>query len=372
MLWDKIQGQDGAVNYLRQSIARDRVINAYLFQGPSGVGKSLTASVFARALNCPVEPGRGCGSCPSCRQVEAGTHPDVHVVSPRSKSRMILIDQIHELQRMVSLSGQRGNWKVFIIQDADRMNINAQNAFLKTLEEPPDKTILILITHQADLLLTTIRSRCNKVLFSPWPYELMKQFLMAKVSVSDDESNVLYSISRGCPGRALQLLQEDLLGKRKRLLGPLLADEISSAEGVTAQVKTWLDSISSRSKELSSELAKERAQWNEVLKPAQRKKMEARDEARVVAGEQAELEMIFELIFNWFRDLFIYRETGEDNYIINQDLTDEIAAASRSRSPVQLRHMMEWVEKSRQMAQKTSNRSTRQLIFENMLIQLGY
>lgn len=372
MLWDKIQGQEGAVNYLRQSIRKEKVVSGYLFQGASGVGKTLVASIFARALNCRVAPGEGCGSCLDCRKIENGSHPDVHFLAPRSKSRLIVIEQIEELQRMVYLRSYSDNWKVFIIEDADRLNVSAQNAFLKTLEEPPEKTVLILLTSQPGYLLSTIRSRCQNVIFGSWPLEMMKSFLMEKAGISEAESHVLHSISGGCPGRALQLSREGLLNTRKTLFGLLLEDRLTSAVELSNQIKVWLDYISSRSKELSGELEKDRVQWREALAPSQRKKFEERDESRVAAGERLEMEMIFELIFSWIRDLFVYRETGGDTYIINRDLTDKIAAASRYRSPAQLRRMMEWVEKSRRLAGKTSARSTRQLIFENMLLQLGY
>jgi len=118
MLWDSIKGQTGAVNYLRQSIKKEKIVSGYLFQGPSGVGKTLAASIFSSALNCRVAPGEGCGSCPDCRKVEDGSHSDVHFLAPCSKSRQIVIDQIKELQRMVYLGSYSDNWKVFIIQDA--------------------------------------------------------------------------------------------------------------------------------------------------------------------------------------------------------------------------------------------------------------
>jgi DNA polymerase III delta' subunit len=372
MLWDSIRGQTGAVNYLRQSIKKEKIVSGYLFQGPSGVGKTLAASIFASALNCRVAPGEGCGSCLNCRKVEDGSHSDVHFLAPCSKSRQIVIDQIKELQKMVYLGSYSDNWKVFVIQDADRMNPNVQNAFLKTLEEPPEKTILILITNQPGYLLPTITSRCQRVIFSSWPLEMMKSFLMKKIGISEAESHVLHSISGGCPGRALQLSQEGLLDTRKTLFGSLLEDRTVSVGELTAQVKVWLDYISSRSKDLSGELEKERVQWREALNPSQRKKMEGRDESRVAAGELAELEMIFELIFSWIRDLFVCREIGGDAYLINRDMADKIVAACRSHTPAQLRRMMEWVDKSRQLAGKTSARATRQLIFENMLLQLGY
>ena len=372
MLWDKIRGQTGAVNYLRQSIRKEKVVSGYLFQGPSGVGKKLAASTFAGALNCRVAPGEGCGSCPDCEQIIKGSHPDVHYLTPMSKSRQILKEEIDEMQRIVFLGSYSDNWKVFIIEDADRINIKAQNAFLKTLEEPPEKTILILITDQPGQLLPTIRSRCQKVIFGSWSHELMESFLMEKIGISKTESHVLHSISRGCPGRALQLSQEGILNDRKTLFGPLLDDGGSSARELSAQIKVWLDYISSRSKALSADLEKERVQWREALAPPQRKKLEARDESRVVAEERAELEMIFELIFSWIRDLFICHEVGLEAHLINRDLVDQIIAEESNRSVSQLRRMMEWVEKSRRLAIKASARTTRQLILENMLIQLGY
>jgi len=372
MLWDKIQGQAGAVNYLRQSIRKDKIVSGYLFQGPSGVGKKLAASIFAGALNCRVAPGEGCGSCPDCLKAEKGTHPDIHFLAPSSKSRLIPVDDMRDMLRMVYLRGYSDNWKVFIIQDADRMNIQAQNAFLKTLEEPPEKTVMILITDQPGQLLPTIRSRCQKVTFRSWSYEMMKPFLMEKSGLSEAESYVMYSISGGCPGRALELSEDEILNDRKTIVGPLLDNSLSSAGELSAQIKVWLDYISSRSKDLSRDLERERVQWREALSPAQRRKMEARDESRVAAGERADLDMIYELIFSWIRDLFVYRETGGDRYIINRDLADKIPAASRTHSQARLRRMMEWVEKSRQLAKKTPARATRQLIFENMLLQLGY
>ena len=372
MLWDKIKGQRGAVNYLRQSIKKERVVSSYLFHGPEGVGKTLTASVFARALNCRIAPGDGCGSCPDCRDIERGSHPDVLFQAPSSKSRLIVVQQIRQLQKMVYLQARRDNWKVFVIKEADRMNINAQNAFLKTLEEPPEKTILILVTHQPELLLPTIRSRCQSVSFSPWPFEMMKPFLMEKLGRGEAECYMLHCISGGSPGRALRLSRERILEIRRQLIGPILEGRFLSAAEVISRVKSWLDYLTERSRSLSDELAANRADWEDALDPAQRKEWEERDDAKVAARERAELEMIFELIFSWIRDLFIYHEVGLEAHLINQDLAERIKAEESNRSVAQLHRMMEWVEKSRRLAVKASARTTRQLIFENMLIQLGY
>ena len=360
------------MTYLRQSISKKRVVNGYIFQGPEGVGKRLTASVFARALNCRIESGEGCGLCEDCRGIENGSHPDVHTVAPSSKSRWIVINQIRQMQRMVYLSGQRDNWKVFVIKDADRMYVNAQNAFLKTLEEPPEKTVFILISDQPDRLLPTILSRCQRVLFSSWPSEMMEPFLMEKLGLNKSDSYLLHCISGGRPGRAMRLSREGILETRSSLIEPLLKGRFSSGGEVIAQVKVWLDYLAERSKVLREKLEKQRTESRDSLEGHQRKEWEERDEARVAAEERAELEMIFELIFSWIRDLFVCREAGQDAHLINRDKADRIATVCRDRTAAQLRLMMEWVEKSRQSAVKAAARSTRQLIFENMFIQLGY
>ncbi len=360
------------MTYLRQAVRKGRVVNAYLFQGPEGVGKKLTATVFARALNCRMKPGEGCGSCLDCREIAGGSHPDVHCVSPESKGRWIVIDQIRGMQRLVYLKTQRDNWKVFIIDDADRMNTNTQNAFLKTLEEPPERTVLILVTRQPDFLLPTIRSRCQRVSFSPWTFSMMKLFLAEQAGLSEDECYVLHCISGGRPGRALRLSRGGIMETRKEVIAPLAKEGFSSARDLIDRARTWMDYLGRRSRALTDELAAERAELAEALEPSQRKALEERDNAAVAAGERAELEMIFELIFSWIRDLFVYRSVGTDAPLINRDLAPLLPSAAGQRDAARLRQMMEWVEKSRGWALKAGGKSSRQMIFENMLIQLGY
>ncbi|MFH1037593.1 MAG: DNA polymerase III subunit delta' [PVC group bacterium] len=371
-LWDTIHGQAGAVTYLRQAIRKERVVSAYLFAGPEGAGKTLTASVFARALNCQPAPGEGCGSCPDCREIAGGSHPDVHFLSPASKSRRIVIDQLRDLLRLVHLQTRRDSWKVCVIEEADRMNESAQNAFLKTLEEPPERTVLILVTPQPGELFPTIRSRCQRVSFVPWTFGMMRPFLSEKTGLSEDESRVLHRISGGCPGRALRLFRGGILETRKKVVGPLVEGRFASAREVIARAEAWLDYLAERSRALREELDGRRAEWGEALGPPQLKALEEQDNAAVAAGERAELDLIFELIFSWIRDLFVCRSAGGEAPLINGDLADRIAAASRRRTPAQLRRMLEWVGKSRDWAVKAGGRAARQLILENMLIQLGY
>ncbi len=372
MLWDTIQGQKEAVTFLRQAVDKDKVVNAYLFRGPAGVGKSLTAGLFARALNCEKGGGEICGDCPSCRAIESNSHPDVLTLTPTGKSRSITIDQVRRMQRAAHLHPQRGGWKVFIIEEAETMNENAQNSLLKTLEEPPGKTVLLLTASRPESLMPTIRSRCQAINFKPWPFEIMEPFLRERAGLGKEEAYVLHSISGGRPGRALKATEKGFFRTRKLVMDTLKEGKFSSAEELVARVRAWLDDLEEKSRELSRELERRRADSEQDFSPAQLKAWRERDEAELAAEERSFLEMVFELSFSWFRDLFVFQQTGQRDQIINRDLMEEITSSSRDWEPAQLRRMMDWIERSRKTAFTTSGKATHQLVLENLFIQLGY
>jgi DNA polymerase-3 subunit delta' len=180
-----VVGQPRAIDALQAALRSGTLHHAYLFAGPEGVGKELAAVGLAQALTCPEQPEVGCGKCASCLRVAKGLHPDVTWVMPDEErvarglagrsdftgtpSRDIRVEQIRGLQERLSLHGLESRRKVALITSAHRMNESAQNAFLKTLEEPPSDTTLILIANAMDKLLPTIRSRCSKVHFAPLP-----------------------------------------------------------------------------------------------------------------------------------------------------------------------------------------------------------
>lgn len=166
--------EDTAVRLLERSLAAGRVGHAYLFTGEEPGPLERVARAFAQALLCdrPVRgPAEGtwdgCNDCPACRRIEHGTHPDVHWIRPESKLRVITIDQVRELSREIFLKPHEGKWKVGVIVEADCLNAQAANALLKTLEEPPAQSVLVLLTAQPGRLLDTIVSRCLRVRFAP-------------------------------------------------------------------------------------------------------------------------------------------------------------------------------------------------------------
>lgn len=201
MPFSEVRAQDRAIRPLRAALARGTLHHAYLFGGPPGVGKGTAARLLAQAVNClGGTPGPGgwpddpCGECAPCRKIARGLHPDVlrleeeRVMAKagrwepeggRAPSRDIVVAQVRDLtDRRLSLRLFEGRRRVVIIDPADAMNVQAQNALLKTLEEPPEDTVLVLVSATPDELLPTIRSRCLRVAFAPLPDALVAELLL--------------------------------------------------------------------------------------------------------------------------------------------------------------------------------------------------
>jgi len=167
MSFEDVHGQGRAADSLRNAIKNGKSSHAYIFAGPPGCGRSLLARNFAKALNCERDVNGPCDSCPSCRKIDNDSHPDVKWIRKDSDSRQVKIDQIRALEGEIVLKPYEGRYKVFIIAEAGLMNIQASNSFLKTLEEPPQNSIIVLIAQKPKDLLPTIVSRCQLVRLRP-------------------------------------------------------------------------------------------------------------------------------------------------------------------------------------------------------------
>jgi DNA polymerase III subunit delta' len=168
--FEKIDGQPRAVELLRRALAGGRLAHAYAFVGPVASGRTTTALAFAQALLCPAG---GCGTCRACALVAVRQHPDLHLIVPTPPetnprgARTIRIGAVRELQRQAALTPARASRKVFVLDEAERMTGEAPQSFLKTLEEPPDRTIIILVLPGVRSLPATVLSRCQIVRFQP-------------------------------------------------------------------------------------------------------------------------------------------------------------------------------------------------------------
>jgi len=221
-------GHDEVWERLNALQTADRLPHALLFCGPPGIGKALLARRFVARLACEGGAAEPCGECAACCQIGAGTHPDLLLIGAPDRTRKdvrrkeIGIAQARELKRFVLLQTVAAPAKLAIVDDADRLSTAAQNALLKTLEEPPGAALLILISASPGALLTTIRSRCQRILFRPLPEVAVRAALVA-AGVPVDELDHLVGEADGSPGRALTLRECWPDEARHEVLG-LLAD----------------------------------------------------------------------------------------------------------------------------------------------------
>lgn len=241
-----IEGHDRACAFLRAAAKQDRLPHALLFAGSDGVGKRAVALALAAWLQCEVGGDDACGSCAACRQVAAGSHPDFQMVGVPSGKKEIGVERAREIKRFVQMQPVSGKSKVAIIDDAHMLTVAAQNALLKTLEEPPARSLLILIANNPDALLATVRSRCQRVHFSPLRTDAVAAILTARRGVDPVAARDLASVSEGSPGRALALSGCGVAERRAQLWETLaglgtaryvrvmqLAHELSHPEGET-------------------------------------------------------------------------------------------------------------------------------------------
>ncbi len=236
----------------RRAVRRGRLAHAYLFIGPSGVGKRLFAVELAKSLLCEnaaLDSLQACDRCPSCIQVEAGTHPDFYTAVRPPEALEFPISLMRELCQSFALKSAHGRGKVVLIDDADDLNEEAANCFLKTLEEPPPRSILILIGSSADRQLQTIVSRCQVIRFTPLSAEVVDELLQTRDIADAALRARLVRLSAGSPGLAKELAEPALWEFRRDLLQGLTKTPIDSVE----LSRKWMEFVEEAGKESAAQ-----------------------------------------------------------------------------------------------------------------------
>ncbi len=258
MLFADVIGQEGPKRKIRTALAQRAIGHAYLFSGDEGIGKRLMALRFAQALSCETPPSSSqpdsCGQCRACEQIASGTYPDVLRIQPEQEKAnpQIKIDQVRAIERHMIYRPLLSDRKICIIDDADHLTTNAANAFLKTLEDPPEHSLFILITSQPLRLLATVRSRCLALRFSPATATQFEGALALKQAMEIADARFLARVCGNRIGVAMradlaelrrqheqffQLWQSDTLGHPTAILQR--AEELSKAQPFS-DVIDWL------------------------------------------------------------------------------------------------------------------------------------
>lgn len=304
MLNDVI-GHKANIDLLKNSLRSGRVANAYLFAGPPDVGKEFVAVSFAKALNCLdlTDEYEACGVCNSCKKIDSGNHPDVRKVSP--DGAWLKIDQIRGLQKQISYKPMEGRRKVYIILEVERMTRETANAFLKTLEEPPGTSTLIMVTTNMSALLPTIRSRCQILKFSNVPRTVLRQELMKRFIINEAEAKSIVMLSGGKIGKALELARE---------------------------------------RDFSTEV--------EMPKVLQKPK---KIEAFQIAEELSQNPDDLETLLTWYRDLLLIKQGCQSEILTHSDKLNELSQIANGCSRLQIHEALEKIMETKRMLQRNIN-----------------
>ena len=283
--FEEIRGNTPLVEQLRRSAASGRSSHAYLFLGGAGAGKRLIANTFAKALQCEGEK-RPCDSCKSCHAFNHGNHPDVIYFQPLKNGKTYTIEDVREqLLETVDLKPFQYEKKIYIIEKADTLNIQSQNALLKTLEEPPAHAVFLLLAERAEAFLPTILSRVVVMKIRPLSAETIADYLMQAGHLAE-ESHILSAYAQGRIGQALELVEDEGFREmRQDILGKLEALP-SMSEG------------------------------------------EAYLLAKDLEGYKNDLRFL-DIMELWYRDLLTAKSLREEGYLIQRDKKDAIFRAAK-------------------------------------------
>ena len=210
-----ILGHEQIIAHLQNAIEEDKVSHAYIFNGPEASGKMMLAEAFAMALQCEGEGKRPCLECRSCRQAADHNQPDIIYVS-HEKPNTIGVDDIRtQINNDIDIKPYSSRYKVYIVDEAQKMNQQAQNALLKTIEEPPAYAIILLLTTNADSFLQTILSRCITLNLKAVKEDKIKEYLMKHYQIPDYQADICAAFSQGNVGKAIQLASSEEFGELK-------------------------------------------------------------------------------------------------------------------------------------------------------------
>ena len=274
-------GHTKQLDSLRAALVNQRLHHAYLFVGPDGVGKRTIAMALAKAIHCSTAAGNYCDHCARCVSIIDSNHADVRVVQPLAGKKEISIQQVREVERELRFRSFSGKRKIAIIDPAAMLNLSAQNALLKTLEEPPENSLIILISPIAGALLPTLRSRCLRLSFAALPRQEVVLFLQRNQNLGAKDAEFLAAMSMGSIGIAASLDRAMLIEKRSVWSGILSALRAGDYQGAMAAAEALSD---------NREESLEFLRWAE----------------------------------SWYRDLLIHGVTRNSDELVNQDILPNI------------------------------------------------
>lgn len=323
--FSNILGNEQVKEHLQNAIRMDKVSHAYILNAPASAGKRMLAEAFAAALQCEKKGTEPCGICHSCRQAASHNHPDIIYVR-HEKPQTISVDDVRvQINQDIAIKPYSSPYKIYIVDEAEKLNVQAQNALLKTIEEPPAYGVLILLTTNADAFLPTILSRCIRLDLRPVAKEPLKAFLMQRCQISDEQADVCAAFSQGVVGKALALASSEYFQEIRdaalQLVKRIKDIELSEMIGAVKQIGEY--------------------------------KLDIND--------------YFDILMIWYRDVLLYKATADVNGLIFQDEIYEIKKQANTSSYHGIERKLEGLEKAKTRLRANVNFD---LVIELLLLTL--
>lgn len=303
MDFNDIIGHERIIESLKNAINNDLVSHSYLFEGPKSIGKEKLAKVFAKTLLCHSQKDSPCNTCSSCLKFETGNHPDFYLERPEKDS--FKKEQIENIQKTIREIPLESNKKVYIIDQADKMTQQAQNSFLKTLEEPPVYAVIILLATNGYSLLPTISSRCQIVKFTSIEKQKIENALINKLKLSEEHARFIASFSNGIIGKAIELSESD--------------DFRNLRDDLIEKLDILINGDKLKAFTISEFFEKRKESIYEIL----------------------------DIMLLWYRDLIIYKETENTDILVNKDKIDLISDQCKKLSKYEILDIIDTVKKAK-------------------------
>ena len=300
-----ILGNEQIIEHLQNAIRMGKVSHAYILNAPESSGKRLIAEAFAATLQCEEKGTEPCGMCHSCKQAVSHNHPDIIYVR-HEKPNTISVDDIRvQINQDIAVKPYSSPYKIYIVDEAEKMNVQAQNALLKTIEEPPAYGVILLLTTNADAFLPTILSRCIRLDLKPVANDKLKDFLMKKCEVVDYQADICVDFSQGIVGKAIRLAScaqfNEIKEAALQLVKRVKDIDLSEMIGAVKQVSEY--------------------------------KLDIND--------------FFDIMMIWYRDVLLYKATADVNGLIFKDEVYEIKKQANTSSYHGIQLILEGLEKAK-------------------------
>lgn len=289
MDFSKIIGHERIIEHLQNAIQMQKISHAYIFNGEDGCGKNKMADCFAAALQCEQGGICACGTCKSCIQAASGNHPDI--IRVNHEKAVISVDDIRkQINSDILIKPYSGKYKIYIVDEAEKLNEQAQNALLKTIEEPPEYAVILLLTNNSNQLLPTILSRCVLLNFKPLPKEVVKKYLMEECKIPDYQAELSAVFSAGNLGKAIRYAS---------------LQEFTETKDEIIHLMKYLEDM----------------ELNEMM-----------EALRYFSEKKASMDECIDLMVLWFRDVLMFKATKDVNLVLYKEQINDIRKLAQNVS----------------------------------------